>query len=382
MLSGSIIKGLFAIALPIMIMNVVQSVFNIVDMTVLEIFGGEGDFAVGAVGTCGTLITLATGLLIGMSAGVNVVIAKHVGLGDREKAEEATGTALLFSFVGGLALMVIGILFAENFLVMMNCPEEILAQATLYLRLYSAGVPILMVYNFSAAILRSVGDTKRPMIFLLSGGVIKLVFNFIFVAVFDMSVDGVAFATIISWSVSAFLCIYALIKNDSIVKFKLKRFRFYGKELKEILFIGVPSGVQQALYSLANVIISSAVNTFGAQAATGIAIANNFDGILYQISTAAALAVMPYVSQNIAVGNTKRANNAVRDGIIITVILGTTFGALSAIFSASLSSIMSSDPAVIAFSRQKMIRTVRLLYSASRCATFFRPQWKNARTPT
>ena len=353
MLSGSIVKGLLTIAIPIMIMNVIQSLFNIIDMTVLKTY--DTDVTVGAVGTCGTLISLMTGLVVGVSSGANVVIARYIGQGDKNRVERAIGTSLLFALFGGIALLIIGISFAEVFLGWMNCPDKLLSQAALYFRLYFAGVPILMVYNFCASILRSTGDSRRPMIYLTVGGILKVIFNFVFVAGLDMTVDGVAFATIISWSASAILGIVALVRNNSIARLNFKKLRFYRRELKEILTIGIPAGLQQALYSIANVIISSTVNTFGENATTGISIANTFDGILYQIAVAPSLAVMPYVSQNVGKGNIERAKKAVSKGMLITIALGATFGSLSAIFSGQLSSIMSDTPEIIKFSQQKMV---------------------------
>lgn len=355
MLSGSIVKGLLSIAIPIMIMNVIQSLFNIIDMTILKNYDTGGGIAVGAVGACGSLITLITGLLIGVSAGANVIVAKYIGQGSKERVERAIGSAILLSIVGGLLLMAVGIGFAEVFLTWTNCPEELLPQAVRYFRLYFAGVPILMVYNFCASILRSAGDARGPMVYLTLGGIIKIVLTYIFVAFFHMEVAGVAYATIISWAASAFLGLRALLKNEGSIPLKLNRIRFYKNELLGILRVGVPAGLQQGLYSVANVIITATVNSFGPEATTGISIANNFDGILYQISVAASFAVMPYVSQNVGNGNIKRATQSVGRGMLITIALGATFGALSAIFSAQLSSIMSSDPVVIAYSQQKMI---------------------------
>ena len=354
MLSGSITKGLLSISIPIMVMNVLQSLFNIVDMTVLKSYDQSG-VAVGAVGVCGTLISLITGLVIGISAGANVVTARFIGEGNQERVERAIGTSFAIALTGGGILLVIGVTFAEVFLNWNNCPVELLPQAAVYFRLYFAGAPILMVYNFCAAVLRAAGDSGRPMIYVIIGGVVKLACNFLFVAVLDLSVMGVAIATIISWSVMAALGVITLLTNKGMVHLKLKAIRFYKGETRAVLRIGVPAGLQQGLYSLANVVISAAVNSFGPDAATGISIANNFDGILYQISTAPALAVMPYVSQNIGAGNIKRASKSVGRGILITTALGATFGALSAIFSAQLSSIMSDSPAVIAYSQQKMI---------------------------
>ena len=355
MLDGSITKGLLTISLPVMIMNVVQSLFTVIDMTVLKTYDTGGGIAVGAVGVCGTLITLITGLVIGVSTGANVVIARNIGRKDQAGVDRAIGSALAFSVVAGLVLAAVGISFAEIFLKWTNCPDELLSQAVLYFRLYFAGVPILMVYNFCASILRSAGDSQRPMIYLTVGGVVKVASNFLFIAQFQMGVTGVAIATILSWSVSAFFGLRALIRNEGVEKVRAKNIRFYKTELSQMLRIGVPAGLQHALYSVANVVITATVNSLGPQATTGISVANIYDGILCQISTATALAVMPYVSQNIGCGNVKRAMQSIWKGILITVGLGAFFGALSAIFSSQLSSIMSADPVVIAYSRQKMI---------------------------
>lgn len=354
MLSGSIVKGLLSISIPVMLMNVVQSLFNIVDMTILKTYT-VNSMAVGAVGVCGTLISLITGLVIGISTGANVVVAKCIGKQDKASLDRTIGSAMAFSLVAGIAVALIGISGAALFLQWTNCPDKLLSQAVLYFRLYFAGVPILMVYNFCASILRASGDSRRPMVFLTVGGVAKVVFTFLFTAQFHMGVEGVAIATILSWGLSAFLGCRALIRNPSDVRMQVGDIRFYKEEAMQILHIGIPAGLQQALYSIANVIITATVNSFGPEATTGISIANNYDGILYQICHATSLAVMPYVSQNIGRGNIKRAKQSVWRGILITVGLGASFGALSALFSTQLSSIMSSDPTVIAYSRQKMI---------------------------
>lgn len=355
MLEGSIVKGLLAISIPIMIMNVTQSLFNIIDMTVLKSFADD-ELTVGAVGVCGTLISLITGLLIGCSSGANVVIARRIGRADREGAQKAVGTAITFAFLGGTLMAAIGILGAPLFLTWMQCGERIFDNAVLYFRLYFAGVPILMVYNFSASILRAKGDASRPMIYLMTGGALKVLFNLFFVGVLKMSVVGVALATIISWSASCFLGVRALLKNDSeMTRLSPSRLGISKRELCDILEIGIPAGLQQALYSIANVIISATVNAISEEATTGISIANNFDGILYQIACAPAYAVMPYVSQNLGANNLPRAKKAITRGMMIAVAFAGTIGAFSAIFSAELSSIMSSNPEVIRYSQQKMI---------------------------
>ena len=353
MLSGSITKGLLSMAIPIMIMNVMQSLFNFIDMTALRYFCN--DRAVGAVGVCGTLITLCTSLLIGIAAGANVVVAKRIGLDDKKGVDNAGMTAILLSLLGGVLLMVIGVIFAEDFLKMTNCPDSLLAQATLYFRNYFFSVPALMLYNFCASILRAIGDTKRPMYFLLLAGVIKIICGILFINLFDMTVDGVAYATIISNLVAGLLALWALLKSKERIRLDFRNLQFDIKALKEILYIGIPAGLQSAMYSLANVVITTAVNSFGADATTGISIANQFDGILYQICYAPSLATIPYIAQNMGAGHVKRVKQTVVRAVLITTAFGATFGACSAIFSGQLSSIMSSSAEVIRFSQQKMV---------------------------
>lgn len=361
MLKGSIMKGVLAIAIPIMIMNVLQSLFNVIDMTILKLYDTDGGYSVGAVGACGTLFSFITGLAVGIAAGANVVIAKYIGMGDKEGVDKSVGTALVFSLISGVVLLIIGVAFAEFFLGLVNCPTKFFDKAVLYFRLYFLGMPFFTFYNFAAAILRSSGDTRRPMIYLTIGGIIKVALTFLLVGVFKMEIVGVSISTISTWIITSILDAIALIRDGGIVTVNFKKLKIYGKQLKEMLIIGVPTGLQQALYSVANLVISGAVNSYGADeitkanASTGVSIANNFDGILYQIATAPALAVMPYVSQNVGAKNMKRAKESIYKGTIITLLFGGLLGALSAIFSAQLSSIMTSNPEIIKFSQQKMM---------------------------
>ena len=353
MLSGPITKGLMSLMIPIMIMNVIQTLFNVVDMTILKIYSDSN--AVGAVGACGILISLSTSLLIGLSVGANVVVARRIGTGHSESADNAAMTSIIVSVIGGLILMCIGVLLAKPVLQLTNCPDILLPQAVRYFKIYFYGVPLLMLYTFIAAILRAIGITKKIMYFSLFAGSIKVLVNVVLVGKFGMDVDGVGIATIISNAVAGALCGYELLKKQNVVSIDFKKARININELKDIFGVGVPSGFQSALYSLANVVITTVVNGFGASATTGIAIANQFDGILYQISYAPSLATTPYVSQNVGAGNTKRVKQTVLRAVLITTAFGATFGFLSAFFSEQLSSIMSSDPEVIAYSRQKMI---------------------------
>ena len=349
MLSGPITKGLLALAMPIMVMNVVQNIFNIVDMTVLGNWVGDG--AVGAVGASGMLITLCTCLLIGIATGSNIVVAKRMGEQNSERMEKAVGTSIIVAIIGGILLSIIGFIFAETFLKWTNCPDALLADATLYFRLYFVGVPFQLLYNFSAAILRAIGDTKRPMYFLLGSSGLKVLLNILFIRAFHMDVDGVGCATILANILVSTLGIIAL--RGSILQFRFRKMRFDMAEFKAILHLGIPTGLQSACYALANVVIGTAVNGFGPDATTGVSIANQIDSILYNISYAPALAASPYIAQNIGAHNIPRAKKSLVRSIGIAVAFGGVLGALASIFSGELASLMSSSPSVIAFARQK-----------------------------
>lgn len=351
MLSGSITKGLLALMMPIVIMNAVQNIFGIVDMMVLGSF--VGDAAVGAVGACTMLINLCTSLLIGIAVGGNIVIAKHVGEQNRPHTEKAVGTAMILAIAGSIILAIVGILFAKPLLQLTKCPGALLNDAALYFRLYFLGVPFLMLYHFAASILRAIGDTKRPMYFLLLASGIKMLLNILFIRVFNMDVDGAGCATILSNGVACGLCIIALRK--SMLRFRFRNLQFEMEEMKAILHLGIPTGLQNACYALANVAIATAVNGFGKDATTGISIANQIDGVLYYICCCPALAASPYIAQNVGARNIVRVKKALGRSVGITAILGGALGILFAVFSAELSALMTNSESVIHFSSEKMI---------------------------
>ena len=354
MLEGSIIKGLVSLAIPIMMMNLLASLFNIIDMRVLKLYDTDG-LSVGAVGACGSLITLISNLVVGIATGANVLVARHIGRKEPGDAEHAAGTAITFSVLAGLTLTAIGVSCARIFLTWVNCPDVLMNRAVLYFRLYFIGIPLLIVYNFCASIMRSTGNSSRIMFISITSGAVKVGFNFLLVGVFRMGITGVSLATILSWTVYLSLGIWSLTQRSATVRLKWKHLRLDRKELGPILKIGVPTGLQMGMYSIANVVISAAVNSFGPEATTGISIANTFDGLLYNICHATSIAILPYVSQNIGAHNVKRAVQSIWRGAFLTIGIGAFFGSLSAIFSGQLASFMSDDPAVIAYARQKMI---------------------------
>ncbi len=353
MLHGPIVKGLLSMTMPIMAMNVLQNIFNLIDMWALGFFANDN--AVGAVGACGMLIALCTCLLTGTSIGANVIVARHIGEGDREKTERATGTAVLFSILGGIVLMVFGLIFAETFLRWTNCPEEILPQAVLYFRGYFIGVPVIFAYSFCASILRATGDANRPMTYSIVGGGAKVVLTFLLLGLLRLDIVGVIVATILANALSGILSYYTLSKGNDKTTVSLKTMKIDWAELKAILHVGIPTGLQTGFHSFANVLITATVNSLGPAATTGISIANHFDGILYNITYAPSLATTPYVAQNIGAGNIKRAKSSIGKSIWIAIAFGASLGSLSAIFSGPLSSLISKNPEVIAYSQQKMI---------------------------
>ncbi len=351
MLSGSVTKGLLAMLFPIMVMNVTQVLFNAIDMMMLKNHGT----AVGAVGVCGTLTALFTNFFTGIASGANVVIAKHIGADRQKQADRAASTSLVIALVGGALSLAVGVLFAQTFLKLTNCPTELLEEATVYFRLYFYGLPALVIYNFTAAILRSIGDTKSPMYFLVIGGAMKVIFTYLFVNYCNLTVRGVGYATIISNVIACVPAVFVLLKRQNRLQVKFSRLRFDFRECKSILYIGLPAGIQSALFSFANVIITTTVNGMGADASTGVSIATQFDNILYQICYAPSLAVTPYIAQNFGAHQVQRIKEITVKATLLTFLIGASFGAASAIFSRQLSGLMSDVPAVIDYSQQRMM---------------------------
>ena len=327
MLEGSIVKGLLAIAIPIMVMNVLSSLFNLIDTRMLKTF--EGELAAGAVSASGSLITFISNLVVGVATGANVAVAKHIGRKEIKDAEKAAGTAIAFALAASVTLLVIGVTFAESFLDMMNCKQSLKdLGAVMYFRLYFAGIPMLLLYNFCTAIMRSTGNSRRIMVIAIVSGVVKVGVTYLFVGVLGLGVLGASLANFVAWAVYLGMGLWTLMGKNTTVRVRLKNIRFDKNELKPILRVGIPSALQMGMYSIANVMISSTVNAVGAQATTGVGIANIYDGVLYNICHATSLAVLPYVSKNIGAGNVKRAAKSVWRGALVTICIGAFFGSL------------------------------------------------------
>ena len=305
--TGSVIKKLIIFAVPIILSFMLDKAFNMTDTIMLGVM--VNDKAVGAVGTTGTIDTLLLSLFLGISGGVSVVVGRCVGAKNVQRARRTVGTSLIACFIGGVAFGLIGFFGAETFLTWMSCPKELLSQAVLYMQIYCLGMPMILLSNCVSGILRAVGDSVRPMIYLAIGGVVNVVFNYFFIAVCGMTVEGVALGTVLSRIVSFGLSFMAIKKSTGYSRFEFKYLRIYKTELKEVLSVGVPTGIQSCLFNLSNILIASTINTFGTAAVTGNSISAQIDGWMYLAGNAIAVASMSFVSQNYGAGDIIEMDN-------------------------------------------------------------------------
>ena len=352
-LEGNLYSSIIRYCIPLLIMGLVQKLFNAVDVMVLGVVAD--DVAVASVGATSNIVNLMLDTFLGLALGARIVLARLLGAKDEARAQATASTSLILSVVLGLLSALAGFLFAPYFLEWTNCPAECVEGALIYIRLYLAGASAVLLYNFASTIIQVSGDANRPMIYMMISGSVNVVLNFVLCMVLEQKVAAVAIATLVSQMLGAALALARLARERGALRIRLRTMRWSWESFGLILKNGIPSALTTAMYPIANLQIQTQVNSFGPAATTGISIANNFDGILYQIVVAPSLAVMPYVSQNLGARSLKRAKKSVLCGIGITVAFGATIGALSAIFSGQLSSIMSSDPVVIAYSRQKMM---------------------------
>ena len=282
MTSGPILPKVLLFSVPLMLSSVLQLLFNAADLVVVGRFATDGSSAQAAVGSTGALINLIINLFLGLSIGTNVAVARYYGAGQHKDASESVNTSITISFVGGLILAVFGFLFAETFLEWMGSPNDVRPLATVYVKIYFIGMPFNILYNFGSAVLRAVGDTRRPLIFLAIAGVTNVILNIFFVAGLGMDVDGVALATIISQAVSAVLVTRSLMLMDGPTRLHLNRLSIKPHIMRMIIQIGLPAGIQSCMFSLSNVVIQSSVNSFGSIVIAGNAAGANVGNFVYQ----------------------------------------------------------------------------------------------------
>ena len=345
MLNGPILSRMLKFTVPLMCSSILQILFNAADIVVVGRFAGPT--ALAAVGSNSALINLVTNLFIGLSIGANVVVARYFGAKDDNNISESVHTSIMLGIVSGIILTVAGVVGARLFLRLMLSPEDVLPKATVYLRIYFLGMIPMMVYNFGSAILRAVGDTKRPLYYLLFAGVLNVVLNLLFVLVFHMEVAGVALATIISQAVSALLIVSCLCKEKGPIKLNFKKLRIEGHKFRQIVKIGLPAGFQGCIFALSNTVIQSSVNSFGSIVMAGNAAATNVEGIVYFAMNSFYQAAISFSSQNAGAGNYKRIKRIVltAQGCVIVAGAATGFGLLYC--GPSVMRLFSSDAAVI-----------------------------------
>lgn len=357
MCSGSVFSKMLLFALPLMCSSILQLLFNAADIVVVGRFAGDN--ALAAVGSNTALINLLTNIFVGLSVGSNVLTAQYYGAKKDNDLKETVHTSMLLSIYSGVLLTVIGLIGARGLLELMQAPPEVLELAVLYLRIYFLGMTSMMVYNFGSAILRAVGDTKRPLYYLLSAGIVNVLLNLFFVIVCHLGVAGVAMATVISQTISALLVVRCLVKEQGGIHLELKELAISKEKLGKIMQIGLPAGFQGTVFSLSNVVIQSAVNSFGNIAVAGNSAAANIEGFVYMAMNAFYQATISFTSQNYGAKEYKRIYKILFAGELFVIITGAVLGNLAVFFGETLLGIYSPSAEVIAAG----MRRVRIICS-------------------
>ncbi|MCR5101371.1 MAG: MATE family efflux transporter [Butyrivibrio sp.] len=345
MCNGPILGKLLLFTVPLMASSILQLLFNTADIIVVGKY--VGDNALAAVGSNSSLINLLTNFFIGLSVGVNVLVSRYYGSSRKDELSDTVHTSILISIISGIILSFIGFIGAPVILTWMSVPENVLPLSILYIRVYFLGMTSTMLYNFGASILRAVGDTRRPLYYLTIAGVINVILNLIFVIGFNLSVAGVALATIISQTVSAVLVIRCLVTSDSVIKLDLKKLRLDKDKTLKIIRIGLPASVQGMLFSFSNVIIQSSINGFGEIVVAGSSAASNLEGYVYVSMNSFYQATISFVSTNLGARKYERINRIVILALCSVTVVGLALGNLVYFFGVPLLSIYTSSEAVI-----------------------------------
>ena len=360
MTNGPLLGKILLFSIPLMLSGILQLLFNAADIIVVGRFVGSE--ALAAVGSTTSLINLLINVFVGLSVGVNVLVAQYYGAKNDRDVSETVHTAIMTSIVSGLILVVLGIGLAGPMLRLMGTPEDVLGQSELYIRLYFLGMPVLMVYNFGAAILRAIGDTRRPLYFLFASGVVNVCLNLFFVIVLGMGVEGVAWATVLSEHISAFLVLRSLMGAQGALKLELPALKIHRDKLRRIVKIGLPAGMQGAIFSISNVLIQSSVNSFGSIAMAGNTASANIEGFVYTAMNAVYQTNLSFTSQNLGGGKYSRINRIMYICLGVVTAVGLLLG-LSAVFAGEgLLGIYSSNQEVLDYG---MLR-LRII-----CGTYF-----------
>lgn len=359
MTSGPLFVNILMFSLPIMAMNILQLLFNAADMVVVGRFSGKE--ALAAVGATSSLINLIVTLAMGFSVGTSVVIAQNYGANKELELNRSVHTSIAISVISGFIVMVIGLLFCKPLLEMMGTPNDIIHLSVLYMRIYFVGIPATMVYNFGAAILRAIGDSRRPMYYLVIAGIVNVVLNLIFVTQFNMSVDGIAWATTISQFISATLILICLYRSHGAIRFIPKQLRIHKQQLKDIMRVGIPAGLQSFLFSISNVLIQSSVNSFGSTMVAASSASSNIEGFAGTTVNAYYNAAISFTGQNMGAKKYDRIDSIAKICTILVFVTWFIVGGALMVFGKQLLGIYSSDPVVIELGYMRM-RIMMMLY--------------------
>ena len=345
MCSGSIMDNLISFALPLMISSILQLMFNAVDIIVVGRFSGSQ--ALAAVGSTTALINVFTNLFIGISLGTNVLAARFFAAGKAKEMSETVHTSVLLAIISGVIMACAGVLFSKTALTFMGTPSDVIGQSSLYMRIYFLGMPFFMLYNYGAAILRAIGDTKRPLIFLIFSGLINAGMNMILVILFHLGVAGVAIATIFSQMISCVLVLRCLWMAEGSYQLRFSRLAIRKYYLKQIFQVGIPAGIQSTVINFSNVLLQSSVNSFGSVAMAGYTAANNIFGFLYAAVNSVTQACMSFTSQNYGAGKYKRMDRVLINCIILTVSVSLVLGGGAFLFGSEILKIYTENEEVI-----------------------------------
>ena len=345
MCHGPILPKLISFALPLMLSSVLQLLFNAVDIMVVGHFTGKE--ALAAVGSTTALINVYTTLFIGISMGANVLAARKYASHAYEEMSETVHTAILVALISGILMIFVGFFFSRESLLLMDTPEDVIDQSVLYMQIYFVGMPFFMLYNYGAAILRAVGDTKRPLLFLMVSGVTNALLNLFLVIAFHMGVAGVAIATVISQAISCALVLRCLVTTDGPYHLDFRKLHINKSCLVKIFQVGIPSGIQSCVISFSNVLLQSSVNSFGSVAMAGYTAANNLMGFLYMSVNSISQGAMSFASQNLGAGKLKRIDRLLLECMFLQLIVPLTLGGFGCLFGTQLLHIYTSDTEVI-----------------------------------
>ena len=341
MLHGPLLPSIVAYTIPIILTGLLQLLFNAADLVIVGRFAGSQSVA--AVGATGAITGLVVNAFLGLSVGAGVSMAHAIGRRDEQAMHRTVHAALPIAVICGVVLTVIGVLCAQTLLTWMGTPEDVLPLSTIYMQIYFGGMTFNMVYNYAAALLRAAGDTKSPLIFLTIAGVVNVLLNVVFVTVFHMDVAGVALATTISQALSAVLVVIALMRRKDASRLQLNKLRFYKAQLREILGKGLPAGLQNSLFAISNVIIQSAINTFGDVCMSGCAAAGNIEGFIYVCMNAFMQTAMNFTGQKVGAGQYERVKKIAAICMTSVVAVGLTLGILVYAFATNLLSLYITD---------------------------------------